>query len=884
MKAACCWIAGSGLALLSGGGRSFWLLWTGLVLMAPLLALAAGCALKRFVWLLIILTAASFYWQINDSRNVTRLPEALHAAEKDLEGASVQIEGTIVSAVERDGDRVDFTAVVKRISRANQGAEWAKAGGEKVKVQVRLAEKQEIESIQSWERGRRIRMSGSLEKPAGARNFGGFDYASYLHNKRIHWIVKGAGAAAVHIDSGSFGPASLLGYNDRLRAAIGNRVADIFGERSAGYMKGLLIGDTDELHPDIYKGFSALGLTHILAISGSHVAVNVAVLFWLLRLAKVPRETAFSVVLVFIPFYMLVTGLSPSVVRSGIMAMIGLYLMRRQLLKDGLNIIAAAALLMLLWEPYYLLDVSFQLSFSVTEGLIVLVPVVRQWFGFLPKRLADAAAITLTAQLVSFPLTIYYFNQFSLLSFAANLVLVPFVSLLSLPLGTAALLLGSVWLPLGTWAAYPVQLVNYLTFEAVAWLEGRTGFGMIWKSPPLWWIGLYYLTLFLLLKISSRLLAPVGLSVSKDETVPLYPEMRPSPSVRSGVGVSIMQASSRRAGWLSLALAVILAGTLYSGYQPAYAGGKGYVQFLDVGQGDSILIITPKGRNILVDGGGTVSFRKAADAWRGRREPYEVGAKVVVPLLKKRGIHSLDAVIVTHWDQDHAGGLQAVLKEIPVESLIVNGSISESTTYADLADLALRYKIPIYFASYGMRLKADSSTELMFLGPLANENEASRPGQMTEIPLVTEQNAHSVVFLLNMEGATFLFTGDLDAGAEHLLLARLKQENGAKALGMDRADAEAGAASRLARPSGIDVLKVGHHGSKSSTTKEWLDYWHPVNAVISVGANNTYGHPNADVMKRLESSGTAIYRTDLMGEVQMKVYQGEISFRHRLRE
>ncbi|WP_094096181.1 ComEC/Rec2 family competence protein [Paenibacillus physcomitrellae] len=894
LESACWWIAGSGIAYFFSGGTR-WLLWAACLLGYSIFALRMGRAKKQTVVMLLLFTASFLYWQIHEAHNHSTLPDRLQVSEEELNESQVRLKGILVSAVERDGDRADF---IMEVNQAIYGAAAAAAatdfGGttihhEKVQVQVRLAKESEIQIVNTWTRGQSIEIEGTLEQPAGARNFGGFDYSAYLHNKHIHWLLKAPGAAAVKTGPGPFSIAKLLGYNDQMRQAVGRQIEFIFGGNNAGFMKGLLIGDTEELDPDIYSGFSALGLTHILAISGSHVAVNVAVLFWLLRRFRVPRETSITAVIAFIPFYMLLTGLSPSVVRSGIMAMIGLFLLRKHRLKDGLHVLAAAALLMLVWEPYYLLDVSFQLSFVVTAGLIVVVPLMQPFFSFLPKRLAGAVAITLTAQLASFPLTIYYFNQFSLLSLLSNLLLVPAISLVSLPAGTAALVLSYIYEPFGKWAAYPIKAINAVTFDAVAWLEAREGVMLIWKSPPLWWIALFYVLLYLMLKWIRR--ASVSSEQAElwasrnDDTVPLHPDMAPGQRSHSAVlgwaapsaltmdaVMGFLRSANKRYVYGAWLCGVLLAAVLYGGYQPAYAKGRGYVQFIDVGQGDCMLITTPQGRNILVDSGGTVSFRKASDAWRDRRVPYEVGAKVVVPILKKRGIHALDAVIITHWDQDHAGGLQAVLDQIPVKALVMNGSVTDTPAFKKVFSRVEQRKIPVYYAHNGLRLQADRHTQLQFIGPLEEEQGQSQ-SRTEEIRKLEDQNARSVVFLMEMEGVSFLFTGDMDAKEERVVMLDLQQAQGLT--GGKTIQGTGG-------PGAVDVLKVAHHGSKTSTTEEWLNYWKPRHAVISVGANNTYGHPNGDVLQRLLAAGTEVQRTDELGEIQISVKDGKMTSRHKV--
>lgn len=918
----CGWIAGSGLAAAYTGWR-FWLFGLGLLLVCTAIAIIWRQAWRSLALAGLALLLGGCYWLYNEAGNVSRIGPIVAGmeAEKEagtgtsptkegaqvLDGQTIRMEGMIVSTVKVDGDRADFTLKVSGLSLISpDGKALAKheiPRGEKVAVQLRLASQSEQQTAATWHRGLRVTLNGTLELPQPARNFGAFDYRRYLHLQRIHWLVKASGASSLKAGQPSRGVAAALGSVDALRERLGERIERLFPDWQAGYMKGLLIGLQNELDPDKYAEFTQLGLTHILAISGSHVAINVALVLGLLRLCRVTRETANTVAIVFVPGYMLLTGLSPSVIRAGLMTILGLYLLRRGLLKDSLNVLAAVAMLMLIWDPYYLLNVSFQLSFAVTAGLIVFVPRLTPYLRWLPGKIGNAVAITLAAQLVSFPLTIVYFNQFSFLSIPANLLLVPIIGTLALPLGTGALLLSLLSIKLGSWAALPVRWLNTATFEATNWLSTRSGFMTYWKSPSLLWIAAFYAGCYLLVYWGQRRerIAAEALTVrgQDDDTVPLNPAKRevafahinwrewsqdvPGNQARlgglgrlaavktawtqQGYGWRAIAISLRRWAWmkrkdfLRLGVATGLVLLLIIGYQPAYSQGTGYIEFIDVGQGDCALITTPSGKHILVDGGGTVSFRKAKDAWRERREPFEVGAKTVVPLLKKRGIHRLDAVILTHGDQDHIGGLQAVIDSIPVEAVVINGSLAESKTMTTLMETALTKRIPVYAASRGMKLQPDDATRLEVIYPLMPE-EALHP-----IPIVKEQNHRSIVFRLDMNGASFLFTGDMDETAEK------------EVLGLERLTSSGTTTPQL---SSINVMKVAHHGSKTSTSAAWLDYWQPEAAVISVGASNLYGHPHPTVVDRLNAQQIRIYRTDHQGEVQMRVREGRIEVRYKL--
>lgn len=663
----------------------------------------------------------------------------------------------------------------------------------------------------------------------------------------------------------------MLRLNDSARTALGAELDQLFQERHSGYMKGLIIGMQDDLDPDTFKQFSQLGLTHILAISGMHVAVYVGVLLFLFRRLRLTKETSLTLTFILVPIYVLLSGAGPSIVRAGLMSMIALLAARVGMLKDGLNILAASALVMLIWNPYMLLSVSFQLSFLVTLGLMVYVPLMNPLLSILPRWLKGAVSVTLVAQLVSFPLTIYYFNQFSLLSFAANLVFVPFITFVVLPLGTLALLLGRLWEDAAKVLAQVTELLNNFSFYAVEWINGNAGGVLIWRSPSLLWIGMYYVLLYGLLYVAKlRKEARSAPQYMEDETRPLaelglpvnsYGGFGRVENAQFACGASLV---GRWSGMIVLLSAVGLGILLYKGYQSDGQAGRGAISYLDIGQGDSILITTPSGAHILVDGGGTLNFGQKEE-WRVRRSPFEVGAKVLVPLLKKRGIHRLDVIILTHGDQDHAGGLQAVLEEIPVSALLFNGTLVDREFYMGMMRTALERDVQLYAVHQGMTLSPDDATELSFLWPEGRDGEASGTPYQNGIPLLEEQNHDSVAFRLEMNGRNFLFTGDMDLEAEEEIVQLARQKG-------------------ISAGPVIDVLKVAHHGSKTSSGETWLDFWKPAAAVISAGVNNLYGHPKAEVLERLQDQQTAIFRTDQQGEIQMRVRTEGVEVRYKLGE
>jgi len=833
VKGTIAWVFGYALAVMLGPvPAAGWLL-----LLAGPAALAAAIyagrvprttARRRQAAILLMIELVScLYYSWNDSRNRTALPAAWTESATKLE---LKATGTVLAPAQVDGDRA---TLILRTAEVSIGGKPPAAVREKLRVTVRLQRQEEQAIAAAWRRGDVLRLSGELLQPEPARNFGGFDYRAYLRRQHIHFLLSVKGTAGVERTPASrtFSLISLERGLDGLRAELSAKLAAAFPEDQAGYMNGLVLGITDGIDPDQYDQFSGLGLTHLLAISGLHVAVFTGVLLWLFRCLRLPRETAILIVMLLLPLYVLLTGAAPSIVRAGLMAMLGLHAVRRNRMKDALHLVCLAGLAMLAWNPYYVLDVGFQLSFLVTAGLILGVPPMSRLLPVRQPRMNGALSVALTAQLVSFPLTVFYFNQISFLSLAANLLLVSIVSFIVTPGGALAMLAALVHPGTAKLLAWPVAVLNRVTFGLVSWMNAIPRMKLVWPSPPVWWIPLYYVCGGILLIAAVQ--AKEARTLERNG-IRLPERSGPRPLVRG----AWLTASRRRNLAACLFLALLVSGCVPPDGRQA---GTGTVSYLDVGQGDSILIRTPGNRILLVDGGGTVRFRKPGEEWKERRDPYEIGKKLLVPLLKKRGIGAIDALIVSHLDEDHLGGLQAVVEELTVHRILFNGTLKESESAERFFRTALQKAIPVEQALAGSRYRPDGETELTFL------NQASPAGILVDAP---DQNEESLVFVMDMLNRRFLFPGDAGQETERSLIA-----------------------GPMSLPDGrrVDVLKVGHHGSRTATSAAWLAYWQPVSAVISAGKNNIYGHPSGETLARLKTADVRVFRTDLDGEIRMKV-------------
>ncbi|KFZ40811.1 hypothetical protein JS81_05205 [Thermoactinomyces sp. Gus2-1] len=257
--------------------------------------------------------------------------------------------------------------------------------------------------------------------------------------------------------------------------------------------------------------------------------------------------------------------------------------------------------------------------------------------------------------------------------------------------------------------------------------------------------------------------------------------------------------------------------------------------FLDVGQGDATVIETANGQTVLVDGGGHVRYDNH-EAWRRRKHPFRVGEDVIVPYLKSQGIQKIDWLILTHGDQDHINGLLDVIRRFPVQKVVRNARLPANEEERQLMTELHRQKVPVYVSPVGRTLEIERGTGFAFLHP-----DPVRHGGKGEAT-----NEDSVVCLFSVHGINVLFPGDIGTETEKRLLQRWRWP-------------------------AVDILKVAHHGSGSSTHETWLDVLKPKHAVISAGRYNTYGHPAPEVISRLEKRGISIWRTDQQGAVIFEI-------------
>lgn len=618
-----------------------------------------------------------------------------------------------------------------------------KATADKITIHVKAKEKLVVNYYQELPEeiklGDKLQISGNLLIPSKNTIPNQFNYKEYLYYNGINYIVVADSISKIENNT------KIIYY---LKEKVNQRILSI--SYANEYIKTFILGDTTSLDDSVINSFRQNGISHLFSISGMHISLFAAIILSFLKRISYNNFYNYSVVIAFLSFYAILIGSSPSVIRSLIMYILFSLNKLFNLKIKKIDLMCLVLIIILLINPYYLYNISFQYSYIISFSLVLYSYKISK----VKNKIMKSLYTSLISFLVSFPICIYNFYQANVFSIILNIFLIPYVSIIIFPLSLICFIIPKLSIILHFFISI---------LESISLFISKYSIGIIcFSKPNIYLIIIYYILIIMFLHNYKNIYLFVLLFIHKT----------------------------------------------FIYFDPTIK-----VSYLDVGQGDSIFIKYPYNKsNILIDTGGLLNSN------------YSVISNKTIPYLKSIGIYKINYLILSHGDYDHMGEAINLINSFKVDKVIFNCG-THNNLEKKLINVLDKKKIKYY--SCIKELSIDNN-KLYFLQTKEYNNE----------------NDNSNVIYTEFNNYKFLFMGDAGIDKEKDILKKYNI-------------------------SGIDVLKIGHHGSKTSSSKEFIHSTNPKYSLISVGKNNRYGHPKETILNTLKNS--KIYRTDLDGSIIFKI-------------
>ena len=621
------------------------------------------------------------------------------------------------------------------------------------------------------EYGDLIEIKGEYSAPEVARNYKGFDYSQYLKTLNIYGTIKVEESKI--INKNQLSPI-LISINNIKEKMIDNANRNM-PKRTANLLLGILIGERDNIQEDIIESFRTANLSHILAVSGAHTSYIILGITYLISKSKTPKRIGYIITIINLLIFIIITGASYSVVRACIMAIvvIGAKICYRK--ENFFTSICISLIIILIQNPFAINDIGLKLSFMGTAGIVIFNKSITNFFIKLKikQKIAEALSVTFSAQLMIMPITILNFNTISLTFFISNILASPLLGIIII-FGFISIFISSILNPISKILFLILHIFLELLILVSKVTEKIPGSSILVKTPNILFAIVYYILI---------LFFNYFFVIKQNPTRRFHKKI-----------IKIITIKNIKNDFKVIAvvfLIILLLTRIVRIINPTLK-----IYFIDVGQGDSTLIVTPKNKKILIDGG-------------------EGKTNVLFQYLLDRRINKIDYIIISHFDSDHCNGLIEIIEKMRVENIVMSKQSKESEEYKKILEIIKQKNIKVSSVKAEDKIIIEKNLYIKILNP-AEKFEFQ------------DLNNNAIVAKLVYKNFSMLFTGDIEKVEENLAK---KYKNELKST----------------------ILKVAHHGSKTSTSEEFLKYVEPQIALIGVGENNKFGHPNQITIEKLKN-------------------------------
>lgn len=756
------------------------------------------------------------------------------------------------------------TVVIGRVSKISETAYGWNIFLEQVEIEHHLCRKilisvdemSDSRKISDVNIGNVVEVHGRVRKFEGARNKGNFDSQKYYMSLGIFLKVQ-AENICIADRKYDFIRQRMLEVRDTICRILSDTCGGTYRgvwkicNEKASIFSAVLLGEKSELNQEVRALYSSSGIAHILAISGLHVSfIGISIYSLFRKRFKFALSASFSMGIVV--GFGLMSGMGIATVRA--MVMFGMRLLGEVLGRtyDKLTAISAAGILLMMGNPFIVLNSGFQMSFAAIIAIVIIFPVVQnilrlgqthrsesmyheknvswkqrqmQGLEMVKNKLVKAIVFSFTISIVMNPVIAYNYYQLPTYSFLLNIIVVPFMSVVIIS-GLVGIGGAFVNVFLGRGLILPGCVVLEL-YEVICRLVSRIPFSnVIVGKPKLWTIVSYYVLLAAFLVAANLIRERIDKkhAVTENQMTEKGKVIEPK-----NIRIRNEQKINFRFRAVTIFMAAVVSGFIYFHFPKGFQ-----VTFMDVGQGDGIFIRAENGVTITIDGGSS-----SVD---------KVGKYRIIPYLKAECEKKIDYAIVTHADYDHISGLLELLEQsdkngIQVKNLVLPDIQLKDASYHQMIRTAIAHKVSVLYITKGNEIKA-GNVKIKCIYP-------------SGFNVAEDRNDYSTVLHLSYGRFSMLLTGDISTKPEKEIKALVKNH--------------------------YTVLKVAHHGSKYSTSNEFLQWINPDYSVISVGEHNMYGHPSDETLERLKQSGSKALRTDESGAIVIKMNRNKMQIEKNIK-